>query len=229
VVGQIYQYPCDAKLPTLGFTFAGSDRVFEMSQADAFIPQEGELCVASIVGADVVYMGQKAALLGGNSMIRSLLATSQKTDSFLVFQFPFSSPGTQSSTSTTLLSPSLKPSTNPAPRPSPSHTFPSDALPLQTIVSLISVKLASRIFASSQTSVSFCFPFLPQRGSLLNLDLRLTFFTLSSRSFFPIYTRNGHTLLINSLSQSSREDRPSGKKLRSFRKTRFSISIDSML
>ncbi|GAA5975669.1 hypothetical protein JCM5350_002686 [Sporobolomyces pararoseus] len=65
-VGQHYLYPCDAELPALGFNFDGSDRVFELSPEDAALPDvkyEG-LCVSSLVGADVTYYGQKAALIG---------------------------------------------------------------------------------------------------------------------------------------------------------------------
>ncbi|GAA6005637.1 hypothetical protein JCM11491_003709 [Sporobolomyces phaffii] len=72
VVGQIYEYPCDAHLPALGFVFEGSDRVFEIAAEDMFIPQppysadkpKDETCFSSIVGADVIYYGQKAALIG---------------------------------------------------------------------------------------------------------------------------------------------------------------------
>ncbi|GAA5962798.1 hypothetical protein JCM3765_001524 [Sporobolomyces pararoseus] len=65
-VGQRYLYPCDAELPSLGFNFDGSDRTFELSPKDAAAPNveyEGK-CISTLVGVDVTYFGQKAAILG---------------------------------------------------------------------------------------------------------------------------------------------------------------------
>ncbi|GAA5876413.1 hypothetical protein JCM16303_003522 [Sporobolomyces ruberrimus] len=68
VVGQIYEYPCNATLPVPGFIFEGSDKIFQTDVEDAAIAQPnakpGDLCVSSMVGADVIYYGQKAALIG---------------------------------------------------------------------------------------------------------------------------------------------------------------------
>ncbi|GAA5909456.1 uncharacterized protein JCM6883_003950 [Sporobolomyces salmoneus] len=66
VVGQIYEYPCDAEIPELGFVFDGAERNFNIASDDMYILQSkaSGLCTASIIGADVNYYGQKAALLG---------------------------------------------------------------------------------------------------------------------------------------------------------------------
>lgn len=130
-------------------------------------------------------------------MIRSLLATSP--NSLLDLQFPSSSPGTRSSTLTTLPSPSLKPSTKPAPLPYSSRTFPSDTPSRQSRSNshLASSHLRNLCYSSPS-------PFFLLEIHLLIVLSRVSLFALLSFSV-PIYTRNGHNLLIESFSQSFRE------------------------
>ncbi|GAA5831739.1 hypothetical protein JCM3766R1_005000 [Sporobolomyces carnicolor] len=64
VVGQVYLIPCDTKVPDLAFTFDGSSRAFNIASEDAIVGEYNGLCISSIMGADVTYAGQKAALIG---------------------------------------------------------------------------------------------------------------------------------------------------------------------
>ncbi|GAA6058638.1 hypothetical protein JCM10212_004049 [Sporobolomyces blumeae] len=70
VVGQIYGFPCAATLPRPGFVFDGGRRNnFRFDERDLILgpdDKDPSICYGSIIGADVTYGGQQAALIGLN-------------------------------------------------------------------------------------------------------------------------------------------------------------------